>query len=410
MSKIAAISSTQPNNFEITDVPAPSKRKVTYILKITTAKNLNIPYALSIDGKVPAIFASKPLRVSGEGGRITQFVDAGKRVALYLNSDAHPNYRKHPVYAITPEESDIEIHITEKTGKNNDSDTPILKAKGSQNQPARYEALLTGDIWMKVSHKYTTLEAETLIPKETDGSIKNAIMNIYNQLTSNILTIEFPTQKNQSQHKITIVFNDSKNPKDNISSYSLLRDGLTRVHPAGFAALFTAAKSSNATSIQISSCWRPLLGSIVHRAGLGLDVIFIGNTIINRQELKNTNASQTGNVSSKERELFKKYLESKEAERRAISNKKQNSDNFSKSKKEAFHAWRDQLEKEQPASVQEFRASLMACSCVKQIFDPWYMDANTHDDIGPLPNEQESGNERLHAHHLHITINDPLIL
>ena len=66
------------------------------------------------------------------------------------------------------------------------------------------------------------------------------------------------------------------------------------------------------------------------------------------------------------------------------------------------------MEKNQPASVKLFRGSLMKCERVNQLFDPWYMDDNTHDKIAPVPNTQtkngkEESNETLHAHHLHIS-------
>jgi len=49
---------------------------------------------------------------------------------------------------------------------------------------------------------------------------------------------------------------------------------------------------------------------------------------------------------------------------------------------------------------------------VKQLFDPWYMDANTADNIPAAPNEQReaNANERTHNNHLHITVLEPKIL
>ena len=81
----------------------------------------------------------------------------------------------------------------------------------------------------------------------------------------------------------------------------------------------------------------------------------------------------------------------------------------------AKNTWSDELEKNQPASVKLFRGSLMKCTCVNQLFDPWYMDDNTHDKIAPVPNTQtkdgkNESNETLHAHHLHITVEEKKIL
>lgn len=73
-------------------------------------------------------------------------------------------------------------------------------------------------------------------------------------------------------------------------------------------------------------------------------------------------------------------------------------------------AWNEERDKGEPNHVQHYRASLLRCQCVKQLFDPWFMDANTRDASEPTPNMQKSGNETLHAHHLHITVDDPKIL
>jgi hypothetical protein len=47
---------------------------------------------------------------------------------------------------------------------------------------------------------------------------------------------------------------------------------------------------------------------------------------------------------------------------------------------------------------------------VKQLFDPWHMDNNTRDKVPAQPNTQISDNEKLHAHHLHITVLDEKVL
>jgi hypothetical protein len=64
----------------------------------------------------------------------------------------------------------------------------------------------------------------------------------------------------------------------------------------------------------------------------------------------------------------------------------------------------------EPNHVNQYRASLLKCACVRQIFDPWFMDVNVKGGVEPVPNMQKSGNETLHAHHLHITVDEPKIL
>ena len=76
----------------------------------------------------------------------------------------------------------------------------------------------------------------------------------------------------------------------------------------------------------------------------------------------------------------------------------------------ANKAWSDERDKHEPASIKSFRAQLSQCNCVKQVFDPWFMNKNTQNPAAPvLPNLQKDGNEKLHATHLHITIFDPTL-
>ena len=75
-----------------------------------------------------------------------------------------------------------------------------------------------------------------------------------------------------------------------------------------------------------------------------------------------------------------------------------------------MNAWNIERDKGEPNHVHQYRASLLRCACVRQLFDPWFMNIDTH-RAGPLePNMQKSGNETLHAHHLHISVDDPHIL
>jgi hypothetical protein len=248
---------------------------------------------------------------------------------------------------------------------------------------------------------------------------------------------------------VAVHFMDSNNPKDNISDYTLLADGLPRVHPGGFAALFTAALDNAISSITVSSCWRPMLGSIAHRAGLGLDVAVVGGTKFNRQELrkafsgkkpsKQGNHVESDNVTDAEVEAFGEYedaiFENKKAAqvlkgaqkdlavakrsndaekvREADARVKDATDDAkdaAKTEADKREEWNKQRDAGEPANARLFRTSLLKCSCVRQLFDPWFMDENAQDETEPHPNMQKSGNETLHAHHLHITVDDARIL
>lgn len=463
--KPAATSQTKPNNAKgATNVAVTSKRKVTYVFHATSANGLRIPYAVAVNGKVLPEFAKGTRKISGSGGKISLVVDSGSTVTLYLNSDAHPSYRQNPVYAITPNAKDVEISITEKKGKHSDSDTPVLAANPAQKVAAppptvdKYTAPLTGDIWMKVSHKYTAAEVDTLLPSGTSTAVISAVKRIYNGLATADLTLTIPAGDGKPTRNIHVVFSDSDNPNQNITSYTLLGEGLPRVHPAGYAALFSAAVAADVTSLTLSSCWRPMLGSIAHRAGLGLDVSILGTVKINRQELRQGiktgkgNRNDNDNVTDAEVADFKDYedaiKEAKKSDAAATAATKRCNDLMAARKKiplsdtaklEAIDAeiakaaqaksqaikvageaeaaraasaetWNQERNKHEPDSVKTYRVSLLECSCVSQLFDPWFMDGNTHDSDKPVPNTQVSPNETLHAHHLHITVQEPNIL
>jgi hypothetical protein len=380
-------------------------------------------------------------------------VESGQSVALYLNSDAHPAFRQYPVYLVKVGDDDVEVVITEVAGKQTCTDAPEVGKAAKDEATGRtvlyMTAKLTGDIWMKVSHKYTPDEVDARMPAGVGEEVKSAVKKIYKGLSSTSLTIERPAQGTQPAQTLTVTFVDSSNPKENITSYSLLSDGLPRVHPGGYAAVINAALDAKVQSVSVSSCWRPMLGSIAHRAGLGLDVSVLGGTTLNRQELRlalkisqtrpHGNGNDKDNVTDAEVQAFGEYeqamvdtkrakaerddatkalVEAKksgnvDAVRRAADRQRSAEDAFKKANladQKKMDAWNAERDKGEPNHVRQYRVSLLRCACVRQLFDPWFMNTNTRDAVALEPNMQKTGNETLHAHHLHITVDDPRIL
>jgi len=64
----------------------------------------------------------------------------------------------------------------------------------------------------------------------------------------------------------------------------------------------------------------------------------------------------------------------------SLSAAKKNKDQTNRTKVNASNAWDKERNANEPAKVKLFRASLLQCSCVFQLFDPWFMDANTKDE------------------------------
>ena len=474
------VGTTQANKYTSTECEVAISKKVTYTFFITSKTSVNLPYAVAVNGKALSMYAKKPARVSGNNGKISVWVAPDDKVSLFLNSDAHPDYRKEAAYEVTVGERDVEITITEKPGKNADTDEPVrVKEKDDEIEAKKaadtYVAALTGDIWMKVSHKYSTEEADALLPNDTSDVVKAAVKSIYAGLQTKKLSLTLPDQDdkkdptsppdtktnsktndkpNDKPNKNTpliVRFTDANNPRDNIQQFDLLTDGLPRVHPAGYAALFSAALEAELTDITMSSVWRPMEGSIAHRAGLGLDVNYVEKIHLNRQELLNKHAELAGNVSDEEKELYKAFKEAEAEEKKADHAKVDAEKKFDaikkiklktpateaaqkkhedaqkaaeelkdKTAKELLDAtnkrkdkndkWIDELEKNLPPKVKIFRQALLKSPRINELFDPWYMDNNTRDDVAPKPNAQVDGNEKLHATHLHITVIEPQIL
>jgi len=475
------------------DVKAETKHTVTY--KFKGDKSVRLPVAVAVDGKVIEKHAERAKRYKMNGQKVSVSVKDKAKVSLYLNSDTHPDYRESPVYEVTVDNCDILVTITRKSGKHNDDATPKRSnAADSKAQIHEYEAALTGDIWMKVSHKYKASEVKAaLLPKDTSAEVIAAVKRIYGPLESKVMTIRFPAPPSvppvedslcgnpritptdgaappteSTEHpineqvgpKLEVTFQDANNPKDNINNFKLLEDGLTRVHPAAYAALFTAARDAGASKLLVSSNWRPLLGSIVHRSGRGIDVAKIDDIRMNRQELRGIGPDTT-NVSAKEKGNFEalKDAEKKlnfettaaedidktlvaaeealakqqesydavksdaakeptakvdlEAAKKARADAKSAADEASeaiakaeKKVAEAKKAWEKERDANQPAVVKKFRESLLSSSRVSQVMGPWVMENSTSDEIAPKPNIQSTANEKIHSHHLHITIHD----
>lgn len=298
--------------------PAPT-RKVTYTFNFTTSSGLSMPYAVAIDGQVMEPYAEKPGII--RGGKVSVDVPMDSTVCLYLNSDAHPDHRKSPVYGISPRERDIQVSITEKLGKtNNNSDVPrFVKTSGGKGKETdTYEVLLTGALWMNVSYRYTEEDAKGHLPASLDPKVREAILRIYRgELKNKLLKVEWPAlagapQGTSPKQELSLDFDGSNNPTQNIEGFNLLTDGLTRMHPKTFVVLFEAARSASLTYLNLTSNWRPLLGSIAHRAGLGMDVgevVTAQNVrvLLNRKELSDSTAKEGPHVTAKEKELLGAY-------------------------------------------------------------------------------------------------------
>jgi len=443
--KPSIVTQTVLNNEATRDVAIQAKRRVTYVITVKTAKKLTLPYAVAIDGVVQDAFKNKPKKVAGEVLTIiVKDVKPGAKVNLFLNSDAHPRFRKEPVYSVTPVERDLVVNIVEKPGRHNDTDAPVRSISASVTtlkSDARdiYSAVLTGDIWMKISHRYSEQEVDSFLSADTNLVVRAAVKKIYAGLTQNSFEIDLlSVQPGTGRNTVKIKLVDGSNPHENISKgYNFFTEGLTRVHPAAYAAVIEAAIEAGVNSIRLTSSWRPMKGSIAHRAGLGLDMDYIGATHINRKILRTSDAPKSSSVSETEKSLYAVVVQKKEQEDSAnkllvkaqadakkivggaanlIAAKEKVKDSkdavfaLTAERKKAEIAWSAERDKNEPIEMRNFRMALIKRNSVAQVFDPWLMDLNTHDKITAESNRQMDENEKLHSDHLHITVYEPNIL
>ncbi|MGZ3183804.1 MAG: hypothetical protein ACXU8N_15310 [Telluria sp.] len=425
---------------QVTDVPVSDLRTISYEFDTSaTSKGLKLPYAICVDGKVQDAFAKKPRALTPGDRKIVVAVRPGRKVSLYLNSDAHRDFRTAPVYEVLAGGNDVSVQIKELKGKHSElavvGKPKVASDASGKRATDHYAAALTGDIWMSISHRYSEAEARERLPDDCPQAICDAVLAIYRGLPTPQLTIDFPASDSAPAHKLHITFQEQESVVSNTTNCPLLTEALPRTHPLAFAALFQEAHKARISDIAVTSCWRPSLGEIVHRVGLGLDITFVQRNqervAVNRAALVSSNRSGP-NVTADERDLYRKYEESKknafslEQRRDAVSARVERAKGDEKknlqaeldqlnsqvrNQKSAMGADRERWERavddaDRPA-MRDLRTGLHLNALVDQILDPWYMDLDTHNSQSRTPNEQKTKLEQLHNNHLHITIREP---
>ena len=433
----------------VTTVLVGPKCKVTYEFDTeATNAGLALPYVVALDGQVVPEHADKPGALRDKR-TITLIVNPGSKVALFLNSDVHPAHRRNPVYAVQVGNNDVHVKITERTGRiGHEQATLKQPACRATSPPGKrlevYEAALTGDIWMQISHLYTAAEADALLPPDTTPTVRAAVCSIYAGLARPELIVNFPASDAAPRLTLRVEFRAEMqdNVRANTTHCPWLTGILPRTHPCAFAALLSEAHAAGVSSVAVTSGWRPSFGSIAHRAGLGLDITYLEGgekrVFLNRAFLIKAGAPRNGNVSEREKTLWKDYQEVKmvlataekelkaaqgrlkknrDPERgaelaREVATYENRIDSLKKREIVASKTWNDERDRNEPGLIRKLRDQLGRNKSVKQLFDPWYMDANTGDNIPPAPNEQRetNQNERTHNNHLHITVLEPKIL
>ncbi|MCS0630463.1 hypothetical protein NX786_14075 [Telluria mixta] len=354
----------------------------------------------------------KPLR-NGQrislmsNSKIREKVPFGKEVALYLGNDAKPQYRSAPLYRVRANEglTDVVVRISEIKTKDYDVSDEVPSKPIVSGTKKTYTASLFGTTWLKFSHKFTPEEANT----ECDGEpqeIGAALQKIFDgdaTVNGSVISLNV-TKPNKKSMKIIWKSDAFQNCRDTIPMITGLTvakaEIIPRVHPQTYKAFLKAAFELDASELEIASGWRPMLGSVLHRVGVGLDVKRI---VVDDHDLT-LNRSPSGadtdymNLMTQKKRLQQKKTPTDDEKMELKKLAEQEA-----SKRDAAAA---AIHKNDKTPIREFIKKLRENNDVKQTFDPWEMDINTRDNNPATPNYMITGNEVLHRNHLHITVRD----
>lgn len=409
----------------------PAQVAVTY--EIHFDQKLRLPYAFYWNGvKQPENKVLKP-KQSTAILTIQALVKEGDKIGLYLGSDASPEFRQELIYPLTVGKKDIKAIIRTKAKPQDDIAELKLIDTEKNSKEERYEGWLTGDIWMRFSHRYSTKEATAhlLDSGEKDAGIAKAMVDLYGG-SVNIKTGYGVQFDNKNKCQIVFQTGSDANCQENIKKgYDFAREGLSRVHPRTWIAFLQAARDCAISSMEITSGWRPMFGSATHRIGLGLDIKSVkkvdGSTAV--FDKKNNQLWQT----EEERIAHAEWMESerKLAEAKiSLVNAKNNvrqangeigiqeakqreaqaKDMYDEANRETNQTKQRFEKKHKNSTTGDFEQALVKNTLIKQIFDPLLMDADTHDQQEADANLNQSANEKTHQNHLHITASDTYLL
>jgi hypothetical protein len=223
-----------------------------------------------------------------------------QRIALHIANDAFQENRRFRLFPwIVPDVAHSKVHIYEMrtdlqsafSSGNNLGSTPaenVIAAKpGFANE---YFGYLNGDLWLKTSHEFTDNEISQLCPPEmlTRSVLGNSAQDsgntqsvsidwahtlqpIYNagvgSRSMDAFSVRIPPLGITLKFAARAVANAI-----NASAATTVQQALRRTSPRAFAAILKAAWHINIDTIDLSSSWRPMLGSRLHKMGVGLDV------------------------------------------------------------------------------------------------------------------------------------------
>lgn len=361
---------------------------------------------------------------------LSAVIEQGHTIGIYLNNDTEPDRRKHCLYQFVVEANSV-VTIEEDTaaltyvitghepppeGNTQPDHTKIKKeiSTDSKGRPVHYiKSHLTGRTWLLITHKYSEQEARQMLSASSyPAGVQEAVLKIFNGQSFNGVsaeerkTLEPKSPKLSIKNRHTIKLKNSNNQDLIIestegggdSNYELMPnlpsiEVMARTSPLAYAAIAHAAASANITHVGLSSAWRAIFGSTLHREGRALDVSEVNRAAVVREEssFEKTNPHKT-------EILALANLRLKQARGGTLTEQEQ----------ENLKKWTEVegLWLGSPA-LRTFRQKLQEDQNVVLIYDPWLMDKKPGDsDAGEINDGnigQPKGDAWNHRHHFHIT-------
>jgi hypothetical protein len=223
------------------------------------------------------------------------------RVALHIASDAYREHRRFQLFPWTvPDAAHSKVHIYEVRSDLQDAfvsrnpplaNLPENTFAAKQGTDNEYYGYLNGDLWLQISPEYNDAAITLLCPSETltrtalQGQVvgqQNSEQAVVDWMT--VLQPIYATGANSrsmaplnvriAELNITMSFAERALANAiNTSNRTTVQQALRRTSPRTFAALLKAAWRLHIDTVAVSSSWRPMLGSSLHKMGIGLDVV-----------------------------------------------------------------------------------------------------------------------------------------
>ncbi|HZZ06630.1 hypothetical protein [Paraburkholderia sp.] len=223
------------------------------------------------------------------------------RITLHIASDAYRENRRFQLFPWTvPDAAHSKVRIYELRSDLQDkfaarnpplANLPENTLAAKQGADNEYYGYLNGDLWLKISPEYDDGAITRLCPPETltrtalHGQVEGepiseqaivdwmAVLQPIYAAGANSRSMA-PFNVRIVELGITVSFADRALANAiNTSNRTTVQQALRRTSPRTFAALLKAAWRLHIDTVAVSSSWRPMLGSSLHKMGIGLDVV-----------------------------------------------------------------------------------------------------------------------------------------